>query len=134
MFDISWSELLILAVVTLVFIKPKDLPMFMRTLGRYTGAIRRQAAEIRAQFDAAMREAELDAMKKEVETMQTSVNAEVMGATKSLEEAVSTVSAAPARPNPLVPGASLPQPSGPPPKAVFASEAPAEAGLPKTGA
>lgn len=87
MFEISWSELLILAVVTLLFVGPKELPVFLRTIGRYAGTVRRHATEFRAQFDAAMREAELDTMKKEMETMQASVNAEVMSATKSFEEA-----------------------------------------------
>ncbi|MEQ1715253.1 MAG: Sec-independent protein translocase protein TatB [Hyphomicrobium sp.] len=87
MFEISWSELLILAVVTLLFVGPKELPVFLRTIGRYAGMAKRQASEFRAQFDAAMREAELDSMKKEMESMQASVNAEVMNATKTLDEA-----------------------------------------------
>ncbi len=41
MFDISWSELLILGIVTLVFVGPKELPVFLRTLGRYAGTVRR---------------------------------------------------------------------------------------------
>ncbi len=60
MFEISWSELLILAIVTLVFVGPKELPVFLRTLGRYAGVVRRHANEFKAQFDAAMREAELE--------------------------------------------------------------------------
>jgi sec-independent protein translocase protein TatB len=88
MFEISWSELLILAIVTLIFVGPKELPVFLRTLGRYAGSIKRQANEFRSQFDAAMREAELDAVTKEFETMQASVNVEVMGAKQSLNEAV----------------------------------------------
>ena len=71
MFDISWSELLIVAVVTLIFVGPKDLPRFLNTMGRYAGAIRRQAAEFRAQFDDAMRQAELDALKKEVDEVRS---------------------------------------------------------------
>lgn len=78
MFDISWSELLILAIVTLVFVGPKELPVFLRTLGRYAGTVRRHANEFKAQFDAAMREAELESMRKEVEEMQASINSEVM--------------------------------------------------------
>ena len=87
MFDISWGELVILAIVTLVFVGPKDLPVFLRTIGKYAGAIKRQATEIRSQFDAAMREAELEAMQKEVEGLQKSVNAEVMSADASLKDA-----------------------------------------------
>ena len=86
MFEISWSELLILGIVTLIFVGPKELPVFLRTIGRYAGSLKRQASEFRAHFDAAMREAELDAMKQEVEAMQASVNAEVMGAKHSLDD------------------------------------------------
>jgi sec-independent protein translocase protein TatB len=88
MFEISWSELLILAIVTLIFVGPKELPVFLRTLGRYAGMVKRQAHDFRSQFDAAMREAELDAVTKEFADMQASVNAEVMGAKQSLDEAV----------------------------------------------
>ncbi len=73
MFEISWSELLILAVVTLIFVGPKDLPKFLSTMGRYAGMVKRQAAEFRAQFDEAMRQAELDALKKEVEDVRTDI-------------------------------------------------------------
>lgn len=86
MFEISWSELLILGIVTLIFVGPKELPVFLRTLGRYAGAIKRQASEFRTQFDAAMREAELDSMRKEVEAMQTSINDEVMSAKRTLDQ------------------------------------------------
>ena len=92
MFEISWSELLILAIVTLIFVGPKELPVFLRTLGRYAGTIKRQANEFRAQFDAAMREAELDSIKKEVEALQASVNTEVMGAKAALDSASSATS------------------------------------------
>lgn len=67
MFDISWSELLILGVVTLIFVGPRELPKFLGTLGRYAGVVRRQANEFRRIFDEAMREAELDEVKKNVE-------------------------------------------------------------------
>jgi sec-independent protein translocase protein TatB len=87
MFDISWSELLILGIVTLVFVGPKELPVFLRTLGRYAGTVRRHANEFKAQFDAAMREAELDSMRKEVEQMQTSINSEVMRAKSVIDDA-----------------------------------------------
>ena len=89
MFEIGWSELLILAIVTLIFVGPKELPVFLRTIGRYAGSVKRQAAEFRSQFDAAMREAELDTMRKEMEAMQASVNAEVMGAKAAFSEATS---------------------------------------------
>ena len=61
MFDITSSKLLILGIVALLVIGPKDLPALLRTIGKYMGIIKRQAAEFRAQFDEAMRESELAA-------------------------------------------------------------------------
>jgi sec-independent protein translocase protein TatB len=90
MFEISWSELLILGIVVLIFVGPKELPAFMRTLGRYAAVVRRHANEFKAQFDAAVREAELDDMRKEVENMQASINAEIMRGTTALEEAATS--------------------------------------------
>jgi sec-independent protein translocase protein TatB len=69
MFDLTSSKLLILAVVALIVVGPKDLPALMRTVGRYLGMIRRQANEFRAQFEEAMRESELSDLKKEVEQL-----------------------------------------------------------------
>lgn len=91
MFEISWSELLILGIVTLVFVGPKELPTLMRTLGKYAGMVRRHANEFKAQFDAAMREAELDAMREEVEKMQASINSEVMRAKTGVQDVVKTI-------------------------------------------
>jgi sec-independent protein translocase protein TatB len=69
MFDLTSSKLLILAVVALIVVGPKDLPALMRTVGRYLGMIRRQANEFRAQFEEAMRDSELSDLKKEVEQL-----------------------------------------------------------------
>lgn len=90
MFDISWSELLIVAVVTLIFVGPKDLPRFLNTMGRYAGAIRRQAAEFRAQFDDAMREAELDALKKEVDEVRGGIESTARKVTEPVRPTGST--------------------------------------------
>ena len=77
MFDITSSKLLILAVVALIVVGPKDLPILLRTLGKYLGVIRRHAAEFRGQFDEAMREAELDGLKKEFDAVRREVRATV---------------------------------------------------------
>ena len=69
MFDLSTSKLLILGIVALIVVGPKDLPILLRTLGKYIGMIKRQAAEFRAQFDDAMRESELQQMRKDVESL-----------------------------------------------------------------
>ena len=112
MFEISWSELLILAIVTLIFVGPKELPVFLRTLGRYAGSIKRQASEFRSQFDDAMREAELDSMKEEVEAMQASVNAEVMSGKSSFESAAAEPIA---KPEAVLPPANTTRPPMPAP-------------------
>src|SRR3954453_19474155 len=67
MFDIGWSELLLIGVVALIAIGPKELPGALRTLGQWMGKIRRMASEFQSQFQEAMREAELADLKKEVD-------------------------------------------------------------------
>lgn len=56
MFDIGWTELLVMGVVALIVIGPKDLPVVFQQLGRFTGKLRRMAREFRAAMDDAARE------------------------------------------------------------------------------
>jgi len=65
MFDFDVSKLLLIGVVALIFIPPKDLPQALRTLGRLLGQARRMASDFRAQFDEALRETELHELKDE---------------------------------------------------------------------
>jgi sec-independent protein translocase protein TatB len=69
MFDFSWSELLLIGLVALIFIGPKELPGVLRTLGQWMSKIRRMAGDFQNQFHDAMREAELADLKKEVDEM-----------------------------------------------------------------
>jgi sec-independent protein translocase protein TatB len=69
MFDISWTELVVIGIVALIVIGPKELPGALRTLGQWMGKIRRMAAEFQGQFQDAMREAELADLKKEMDDM-----------------------------------------------------------------
>jgi len=71
MFDIGWSELLVIAVVAIVVVGPKELPKLMRGFGHYAGKLRRAAAEFQRQFEEAMREAEVDEVKKAIESVRT---------------------------------------------------------------
>ena len=64
MFDVGWSELVVIGVVALVVIGPKELPGVIRTVGKAVGKLRTMAGEFRGQFDEAMREAELHDVKK----------------------------------------------------------------------
>jgi sec-independent protein translocase protein TatB len=73
MFDIGWGELLVIGMVALVAIGPKELPGVLRTVGQWTGKLRRMAAEFQNQFHEAMREAELADLKKQVDEMTSEV-------------------------------------------------------------
>jgi sec-independent protein translocase protein TatB len=64
MFDIGWSELVLIAVVALIAIGPKELPGVLRMVGQWMGKARRMAAEFQGQFREAMREAEMADLKK----------------------------------------------------------------------
>ena len=67
MFDIGWSELLVIGVVALIAIGPKELPGVLRTVGQWMGKVRRMASEFQDQFHEAMREAEMADLKKQVD-------------------------------------------------------------------
>jgi sec-independent protein translocase protein TatB len=73
MFDIAWSEMLVIGAVALVVIGPKDLPKALRSVGEAVGKIKRMAAEFQGQFNDAMKEAELHDLKKQVEDIGGSV-------------------------------------------------------------
>jgi sec-independent protein translocase protein TatB len=69
MFDISWTEFLLIGIVALIVIGPKDLPGVMRTMGQWTRKLRSMAADFQNQFQEAMREAEMADLKKQVDEM-----------------------------------------------------------------
>jgi sec-independent protein translocase protein TatB len=73
MFDISWTEFLLIGVVALVVIGPKELPTVMRTMGQWTRKVRSMAAEFQGQFQEAMREAEMADLKKQVDDIAQDV-------------------------------------------------------------
>jgi sec-independent protein translocase protein TatB len=64
MFDIGWSEFVLIAVVALIAIGPKELPGVLRMVGQWMGKARKMAAEFQGQFQEAMREAEMADLKK----------------------------------------------------------------------
>ena len=64
MFDIGWSELVVIAVVALIAIGPKELPGVLRMVGQWMGKARKMAGEFQGQFNEAMREAEMEDVKK----------------------------------------------------------------------
>jgi sec-independent protein translocase protein TatB len=92
MFDITSSKLLILGIVALLVIGPKDLPALLRTIGKYVGIIKKHAAEFRAQFDEAIRESELEDLKKEVEKIGHEAESSVREAADTAEKQVADAS------------------------------------------
>jgi sec-independent protein translocase protein TatB len=74
MFDISWTEFLLIGVVALVVIGPKELPAVMRTMGQWMRKVRSMAGEFQNQFHEAMREAEMTDLKKQVDDMAHDVS------------------------------------------------------------
>jgi sec-independent protein translocase protein TatB len=69
MFDISWSEILVIAVVAIVVVGPKDLPRALRVIGQWSSRIKRMAREFQNQFNEAVREAELDSVQRDIEAI-----------------------------------------------------------------
>jgi sec-independent protein translocase protein TatB len=133
MFDISWTEFLLIGVVALVVIGPKELPGVMRSLGQWTRKLRSMAADFQNQFQEAMREAEMADLKKQVDDMAQDiksydplkdVRADVESIGKDLEKPLDSTaepkavepkpdaSAAPALPDAgtVAPVAALPEP------------------------
>jgi sec-independent protein translocase protein TatB len=131
MFDIGWSELVVIAVVAIVVIGPKDLPRAMRTVGRWTAKMKGMAREFQNQFNEAMREAELDGVKKDVEDL-AKINP-MADLKKDLGKVESDVRASLSEPKPAAPAtpalmtgpqpapATAPNGANPPPPAIAPS-------------
>lgn len=71
MFDIGWTEMLVIAVIMIVIVGPKDLPKMLRTFGRTTAKLRSMAGDFQKQFNDALKEAELDDVKKSVDSLRS---------------------------------------------------------------
>ena len=74
MFDIGWGELVVIGIVALIAIGPKELPTVLRTIGQYMGKVRRMASEFQGQFQDAMREAEMADLKKHADDLNSTVS------------------------------------------------------------
>lgn len=75
MFDIGWSELLVIGAVALIVIGPKELPGVLRSVGHWMGKIRRMASDFQSQFNEAMREAEMADLKKHADDLNQNFKA-----------------------------------------------------------
>lgn len=70
MLEVGWSEMLVIAVVMIVVVGPKDLPGMLRTFGRTAAKLRGMAGDFQKQFNEALQEAELDDLKKSVDQLR----------------------------------------------------------------
>ncbi len=66
MFDIGWSEFMLIGIVALIVIGPKELPSVLRTVGKTVTKLRRMAGEFQGQFNEALREAELSEIRTDI--------------------------------------------------------------------
>jgi sec-independent protein translocase protein TatB len=107
MFDIGWSELLVIAIVALVVIGPKDLPQAFRVMGQWAAKARVLAREFQGHVDELMRETQVDEMKREFQAMARPPELEGL-------EADLMAGHAPQAPK-AEPPASVPEASTPPP-------------------
>jgi len=135
MFDIGWSELLLIGIVALIAIGPKELPGALRTLGQWMGKVRRMASEFQNQFHEAMREAELADLKKEVDEMATKAQSyahfdPIDDIRKDIEKAASP----PPDLDTLTDTAASPPPAAAPPAATAPESPPAATETPSSAA
>lgn len=70
MFEVAWSELLLVAIVAIIVVGPKELPGLMRTAGRMLAKLRRTADEFRKQFDEAVKEAGAEDLQREIHSLR----------------------------------------------------------------
>jgi sec-independent protein translocase protein TatB len=131
MFGLGWGEMVVIGIVALIAIGPKELPTVLRTIGQTMAKVRRMAAEFQGQFNEALREAEVADLKKQAEDLTSSfTNFDPLGDTqKHVERALElpdplaspppadSIAAAPVTPvdtAPVPDGATLPPGAVPP--------------------
>jgi len=113
MFGVDTSELIIVAVLALIFIGPKDLPQALRTLGKFVGQVRGMARHFTSGIESMIREAELEEMEKK----WREENERIMREYPALLEAqkAESLEAAGQAALPLDEPAAIPDPLSPPP-------------------
>ncbi|ATU91503.1 Sec-independent protein translocase protein TatB [Phyllobacterium zundukense] len=138
MFEVGWSEILVIVIVLIVVVGPKDLPKMLRAFGKATTKFRATAGEFRRQFDEALKEAELDDVRDIINDAKSldprsdirkvfdpvrTIGEEIRS---SLKDATSTSKENVAIPDPEAPGATQLQPQVMEPLAAAPSDAPAK--------
>ncbi|MES0196792.1 Sec-independent protein translocase protein TatB [Mesorhizobium sp. M0011] len=111
MFEVGWTEMLVIAIVMIVVVGPKDLPNMLRTFGRTTAKLRAMASDFQKQFNEALKEAELDDVKKSVDELRgLSPMAEIRKQLNPFEQAAADVRSgvdAAMKPKPADPASSV---------------------------
>ena len=138
MFDIGWSELLVIGVVALIAIGPKELPGVLRAIGHWAGKVRRMASEFQGQFQEAMREAEMADLKKKFDEASSaatdfgnSISNPLETVSRDIDKALDTTETASATQTPPA-DTAIPAPVEPAPVSIPEHDAPALAsGEPK---
>jgi len=74
MFEVGWTEILVIAIVALIVFPTKDLPRLLRTVGQLVGKARRMAGDMQAQFSQALREAEREVDVTDIKSSVQSAN------------------------------------------------------------
>jgi sec-independent protein translocase protein TatB len=89
--EIGMSELVVIAIVALIVVGPKDLPVLLRRFGQFMAKLRGMAAEFRASFDEMARQSELDELRKEVEAMRRGQFADIAEQDRQMRETVNDI-------------------------------------------
>ncbi|MFN3764720.1 MAG: Sec-independent protein translocase protein TatB [Aliihoeflea sp.] len=120
MIDLSWSEILVVAIVLIVVVGPKDLPRLLRSFGKTMSTVRSMAGDFRKQFDEAIKEADLQDLKSLADdARKLNPASEIRKALNPMEQAAKDVRSGldkamkPATPISAEKPASTPQPAAP---------------------
>ena len=133
MFGIDSPELLVIAIVALVVIGPKELPSLLRSWGKWMAQMRGMAAEFRGHVDEMVRQSELDDVKKQLESGSSGLDLQALDPTKQIKSAIQEGMAEGEKAfneakstfdNPLAEPESAPQIAAEPQPAVAEAEAP----------
>src|SRR5205807_2357303 len=139
MFDLGWGKLVVIALIALIVIGPKELPAVLRTVGQWMTKIRRMAAEFQGQFQEAMREAEMTDLKKHVDDIADTARNIGSGfnpldsTTKAIEMAFEDKPASPVASGPAAESASAAEAQSATPSPPADPPAPLEPQLPFPG-
>lgn len=103
MFDVGFDELLVIAIVAIVVIGPKDLPLALRTAGRWIGKVRRVSGHFRSGIETMIREAELEEMERKWREQNEAIMASTNVHTPDTESAAAAAASVGEEPPPTIP-------------------------------